>query len=508
MLVALGGCLTAGIAAVAQQRGIQLRSVRATVAAEMDLHGILGVDPDVRNGFSGVRVDYRDRRRRDARGDRGAGRAVAEAVGGLRHPDQPDRGHGHGELTVRHTTTVVVGAGHCGLAMSRRLAERSIDHVVLERGEVAHSWRTQRWDSLRLLTPNWMTRLPGHAYSGADPDGYLAVPELVGLLGDYAGPAPVLTGTTVTSVRPHGQGYGWAPTGAPGTRGPSWWRPARPLYRPTRPSRSPGDHLRDLRGLPQPRPATRRWRAGRRRLGERRPDRRGARPVRETGDAGRRRARADAAHLPGPRHPVVDGRVGPARRALGRDSGSGTGPRTCHRCSWSARRARSTSPRCAGSGCALVGRLAGIRDGSAQFAGSLANVTALADLKLGRLLDTLDTWADRTGVDADPPQRFAPTEMPDPPALSARLGPGGIETVVWATGFRPDLSFLDTGVFDRKGRVVHDGGVTAAPGLYLMGLPFLRRRSSTLIDGAAADARDLAEHLVRYLGSLARPRAS
>ena len=87
---------------------------------------------------------------------------------------------------MRHTTTVVVGAGHCGLAMSRRLAERSIDHVVLERGEVAHSWRTQRWDSLRLLTPNWMTRLPGHAYSGADPDGYLGVPELVRLLEDYA----------------------------------------------------------------------------------------------------------------------------------------------------------------------------------------------------------------------------------------------------------------------------------------------------------------------------------
>ena len=108
---------------------------------------------------------------------------------------------------MRHTTTVVVGAGHCGLAMSRRLAERSIDHVVFERGEVAHSWRTQRWDSLRLLTPNWMTRLPGHAYPGADPGGYLGVAELVGLLADYAGPAPVLTGTTVTSVRPHGPGY-------------------------------------------------------------------------------------------------------------------------------------------------------------------------------------------------------------------------------------------------------------------------------------------------------------
>ena len=64
------------------------------------------------------------------------------------------------------TTTVIIGAGHCGLAMSHRLAARSIDHVVLERGQVANSWRTQRWDSLRLLTPNWMTRLPGYAYRG------------------------------------------------------------------------------------------------------------------------------------------------------------------------------------------------------------------------------------------------------------------------------------------------------------------------------------------------------
>jgi len=79
-----------------------------------------------------------------------------------------------GDRTVPHTTTVIIGVGQCGLAMSRCLATRSIDHVVLERGEVANSWRTQRWDSLRLLTPNWMTRLPGYAYRGTDPDGYLS----------------------------------------------------------------------------------------------------------------------------------------------------------------------------------------------------------------------------------------------------------------------------------------------------------------------------------------------
>ena len=102
-----------------------------------------------------------------------------------------------------NTTTVIVGAGHCGLAMSRCLAARSVDHVVLERGQVANSWRTQRWDSLRLLTPNWMTRLPGYAYRGTDPDGYLSARQVAAMLADYAdaSAAPVVTGTTVTSVR-------------------------------------------------------------------------------------------------------------------------------------------------------------------------------------------------------------------------------------------------------------------------------------------------------------------
>src|SRR5437763_16171830 len=93
--------------------------------------------------------------------------------------------------------------------MSRCLAARSVDHVVLERGQVAHSWRTQRWDSLRLLTPNWMTRLPGYAYCRPDPDGYLSARQVTAMLEDYAGAsaAPVLTGTTVTSVRAAGGGY-------------------------------------------------------------------------------------------------------------------------------------------------------------------------------------------------------------------------------------------------------------------------------------------------------------
>src|SRR6188474_2967247 len=107
------------------------------------------------------------------------------------------------------TTTVVIGGGHGGLAMSRCLSDRAIDHVVLERNEVANSWRTERWDSLRLLTPNWQCRLPGHAYAGDDPDGFMTMSEVVEFVAGYAKKiaAPVQAGTTVTSVRRNDNRY-------------------------------------------------------------------------------------------------------------------------------------------------------------------------------------------------------------------------------------------------------------------------------------------------------------
>ncbi len=107
------------------------------------------------------------------------------------------------------TTTVIIGAGQAGLAMSWWLADWGIDHVLLERGEVAHSWASERWDSLRLLTPNWQSRLPGYGYRGDDPDGFRSMPETVAFLKAYAASfgAPVITGTTVTSVRRVDEGY-------------------------------------------------------------------------------------------------------------------------------------------------------------------------------------------------------------------------------------------------------------------------------------------------------------
>ena len=152
-------------------------------------------------------------------------------------------------------------------------------------------------------------------------------------------------------------------------------------------------------------------------------------------------------------------------------------------------------------GVKLVGRLAGINDGKAQFSGSLRNVCALADLKMNRLLDTIDEWAAANGIadEVAPPQRFEPTEVEASPPLLLDLTRGQIKTIIWATGFRPDYSWLDVPVLDHKGHVRHDGGVVESPGMYLLGMPFLRRRKSSLIDGVGDDARDLSAHLASYL---------
>jgi putative flavoprotein involved in K+ transport len=159
-------------------------------------------------------------------------------------------------------------------------------------------------------------------------------------------------------------------------------------------------------------------------------------------------------------------------------------------------------------GVKLVGRLAGITEnGKVQFAGSLRNMCALSDLKMGRLLDLIDEWARTNGLDeqTEPPQRLPPTRVEDAPPLGMDLASGEIKTIIWATGYRPDYSWLEVPVLDRKGMIHHDGGVIDAPGLYLMGAVFLRRRKSTLIDGAGDDARDLSAHLASYLdGGLTR----
>ena len=158
-------------------------------------------------------------------------------------------------------------------------------------------------------------------------------------------------------------------------------------------------------------------------------------------------------------------------------------------------------------GIRIVGRLGRVTDGVAQFSGALANTCALADLKMNRFLTRADQWATTSGLhdELPPPHRFAPTRVDPRTPLELDLTSGEITTVVWATGFRPDHSWLDIPGRDRTGHIRHDGGVvTRAPGLYLLGLPVLRTRASTYIHGAAADSEALAGHLHSFLSTRRR----
>jgi putative flavoprotein involved in K+ transport len=400
------------------------------------------------------------------------------------------------------TSTVVIGAGHAGLAASYYLSERSIDHVVLERGDVANSWRTQRWDSLRLLTPNWQSQLPGLGYEGPDPDGYMTVPEVTEFICRFAkvARAPVRTGTEVTSVRSSPGGYTVTTTDGPiqaqtvviATGACN--RPVVPALAAALPSavtqltpfdyRSPSD-LPDGGVLVVGASAT------------------GVQLAAEIAASGRPVTLSVGEHVRLPR-------TYRDRDILWWMAHSGVWDQRYDELDDLTRARRLPSPQLVGTperttldlnvlssmGVSLVGRWAAVRDGVALFSGGLRNVFSLADLKLERLLDAFDEWAaDGRG------ERSEPTRVPSRSRLQIDLNRGEIATVVWATGFRPEYGWLDVAVVDDKGQLRHDGGVVDSPGLYALGLPVLRRRKSTFIYGIDDDAREVVDHLAGHLGS-------
>ncbi|MFF0772770.1 NAD(P)-binding domain-containing protein [Nonomuraea wenchangensis] len=410
---------------------------------------------------------------------------------------------------TERVTTVVIGAGHAGLAAGHFLTARSIDHVVIERGEVANSWRRERWDSFRLLTPNWQSRLPGLAYEGPDPDGYMTTKEVTQLIERFAtlSGSPVRTGTAVTSVRPDGDGY-LVTTG----HGEIACRtvvvatgacnlPAVPAFSEAVPA-----SVRQLTPFDYREPG---------RLPE------GGVLVVGASATGVQLA----AELRASGRPVtlsVGEHVRLPRTYRGRDvlwwmDASGVWDQRHDEVEDLERARRLPSPQLVGTperttldlnaltamGVELVGRWAGVRDGRALFSGGLRNVFSLADLKMERLLDTFDAWAREHGRDGEvgPPERFAPTRVPESARWQLDLGSGEISTIVWATGFRPDYRWLDVPVLDAKGRLRHDGGVAGSPGLYALGLPLLRRRRSTFIHGIEDDAREVIAHLARHLAA-------
>ena len=366
---------------------------------------------------------------------------------------------------------------------------------------------------MRLLTPNWQSRLPGFHYTGNDPDGYRTLPEVVDFIADYAKSisAPVRTYTTVTSVRSDGAGYllrtdrgEWRcstvviASGACNiARVPSFAASVPPSVATltAQSYRNPAQ-VADGGVLVVGASSS------------------GTQIAHELQRAGRAVTLAVGEHIRAP------------RLYRGRDlewwmDAAGVLNERYDQVDDITRARRVPSLQLAGTpdrstldlnalsdvGVRLVGRLAGItQDGKAQFSGSLRNMCALSDLKMRRLLDQIDEWAHANGLDGtvDPPDRLPPTRVEEAPPLGMHLVKSGIKTIVWASGYRPDYSWLELPVLDRKGYVSHDGGIVSAPGVYLMGMQFLRRRKSALIDGAADDARDLSAHLAAYLDNTTR----
>lgn len=402
------------------------------------------------------------------------------------------------------TSVVVIGAGQAGLAMSQHLSGRGIDHVVLDRGEVANSWRTERWDSLRLLTPNWMSRLPGHTYTGPDPHGFMTKSDTIEFLSSYAVSidAPILSHVEVNHVTPRAGGFDvatdqgtWSCDAVVAATGASS-EPRLPGVAADVPTRI--DQLTALQ--------------------YRCPSQLDGGEVLVVGASASGAQIADELQRSGRHVTIAVGEhVRLPRSHRGRDihwwmDAIGQLDERYDDVDDINRARRLPSLQLIGSpekrtlginelvsnGTDVVGKFQRLTGGRAQFSGGVEHLVANADLKQNRLLDRCDEFATANGFDDDLPT----STRPDPTKLGAvptELDLQRFATIVWATGYRPMYGWLDRSAFDRRGRLVHDGGVCEMPGLYLLGVPFLRRRKSSFIDGVGPDAAELASHLHAHL---------
>lgn len=405
---------------------------------------------------------------------------------------------------MQRTDAVIIGAGQAGLAMSHCLSEFGIDHVVLERGEVAERWHSERWDSLRLLTPNWMSRLPGWSYQGTDPDGFMTAPEFAEFLNRYAiaSGTPVVTRAAVQSVARAQNGYR-----VESSRG-VWHAPcaviatghcdvplvpdmARCLPASTRqvtPTtyRNP-DELPDGGVLVVGASAS------------------GVQLAEEIHRSGRQVTISVSRHTRLPRlyrgrdimwwldrygileqksvtsHDLEAARSQPALQLVGRPERSNLDLQVLR-----------------DIGVRLVGRVAAIDHGVLYVNNNLAKAIAGSHDRMERLLARIDVFANIMGAPAETwPARFSVDASPGRLDLAAN----GIRTVVWATGFQRNYQWLHVPVLDASGEIMHTGGITPSLGLYVLGLKFLRHRDVSFISAVAGDAVRLAIAVRRHLNA-------
>lgn len=403
----------------------------------------------------------------------------------------------------RQVETVVVGAGQVGLVMSSFLSQAGREHILLERRETLGGGWQDRWDEFRLVTPNWVTALPGFPYDGAEPDGFMRRDEVVDRVRGYAEvvSAPVQLGTRVSrlSVR-NGSGRRFR---LETNRGPvdadnvvvaagGFHSPRIPAVAADLPDRIVQVHSHEYRNEAALPP--------------------GSVLVVGTGQSGVQLA--EELHAAGRRVILSVGRCGRVpRRYRGRDifkwlielarrgklptvdmlpdprlrfagnphlSGHGGGHETNLR-------------RFAADGIRLVGRLDGVDGERVRFAPDLLTNLRFADTFFDeRMREDIDTVIELAGIDAPPDDRepfnFEPPEVPE-----LDLAAEGVATVLWTSGYRLDFSWIDLPIFDEFGAPRHVRGLTETPGLTFLGLPWQLNQGSATFFGVAADAGYLAE---------------
>jgi putative flavoprotein involved in K+ transport len=405
---------------------------------------------------------------------------------------------------MRQTDTIVIGAGQAGLGISHCLGRLGIRHIVLERGQIGERWRSERWDSLRLLTPNWMNRFPGCSYAGDNPDGFMTAPEFAVFLQQYASSfaAPVITGAAVHSVRAMQDGYRvessqgvWharcvvIATGhcdVPFVPPMAQCLPAA-IHQVTPTTYRNPETLPDGGVLVVGASAS------------------GVQLADEIRRSGRQVTISVSRHTRLPRlyrgrdimwwldqYSILEddtitafeleaARWQPSMQLVGRPE-------------------RTNLDLCVlrELGVRLAGRVVGIDGSVVRLTDNLGEAIAASHGRMQRLLQRIDLFADAVGAPTEPwPAPFAVDASPTAVDLSA----DGIRTVIWATGFVRNYSWLQVPVFDAAGEIVHTRGVTPAPGLYVIGLRFLRHRDASFIGAVSGDAIELAEGVRRHLNA-------
>ncbi len=403
-----------------------------------------------------------------------------------------------------HVPVVVVGGGQAGLSVSWYLRRQGVEHLVLERHRVADQWRTARWDAFCLVTPNWQCTLPGHPYDGDDPDGFMLRDDVVAYVEAFAArhDLPVCEGVDVLAVRPGDEGGFVVETTSGTVTTDQVVLAVGGYHRPRIPAlaaRIPDD-VTQLHSSQYKRPSSL-------------PD--GGVLVVGSGQSGAQIA--EDLHLGGRRvHLAVGSAPRVSRFYRGRDvvawlhdMGHYDVPIDDHPMGLQARREANhyvtgrdggrdiDLRRFAMEGMRLHGRLLGADDGVLRFADDLGANLDHADKVAERAKDGIDRWILEQGIDAPVEARYRPVWRP------TRSGPSRVDldgddvrTVIWATGFSSDWSWVHLPAFDGTGYPTHTRGVTTVPGLYVLGLPWLSTWGSGRFAGIARDAEHVAAHLV------------